>query len=616
MRNFATNNRGQIAVFALLFIVVIATIAAILTSSLLANNSFLTRSTRRSLSLQVAEAGIDKALWCLNHPAQCGGVGYTGETSAVGAGDFSVTVTQNGGTRIIESAGTVKGITRIVQVTAVNQSDTNAAFHYGVQAGVGGIELSNNSQIIGNVYANGPVTGFNGATITGDAVLALSSPTTDAVSNPPVSPLNTLTFGTTGTTYLAQSFFAGFNDRVYSIDVKIAKVNSPTTTVTAYIYSDDTNNPGTNLSGSGQVITSAPASTPAGWENGWTSQVFSPVTQLVAGSKYWLVLRVSGSSATKYWTSVRSIDDTAYANGTAKLDSDLSSMPVACGGGCDIAFRVNVGGVPPTLSIPTVGGSAYARTIDATTIGSKAYYQNIVGTVRANGGSDTCTGSSAGPWCFGAQNDQQPQDFPLTSAMIAQMEEQATAGGTTTCSPTCTIVSGSSIGPMKYVGDVVIDNGAIVTLTGTILVQGDISISNNSVLQLSEGYGATSGLIVADDPSNPATKGRIQLLNNGDLRGNSTPGTYIMALAMNADPALATPAIDVSNNLAAGIVYAANGMVRIQNNANLKEVTGQKIALLNNASITYESGLANTIFSSGPGGSWRIGNQTWTELRS
>ncbi|MBI4415028.1 MAG: hypothetical protein HY566_02195, partial [Candidatus Kerfeldbacteria bacterium] len=424
MRNSAINNRGQIAVFAVLLVVILATFGSILTASLLSNNSFLTYATRKAFSLQLAESGIDKALWCLNHPTQCS-AGYAGETSAVGAGSFTVSVTPSGNTKIVESTGTVNDITRTIRVTISNQSDTNAAFHYGVQAGVGGIELSNNAQIIGNVYANGPVTGTNGSVITGDAVLALSSPTTDAVSDPPVSPLNALSFGTTGTTYLAQSFVSSANEKVYSIDVKIAKVNNPTTTVTAYIYSDDTNNPDANLSGSGQLITGAPASVPAGWENGWTNQVFAPATQLVAGATYWLVLKVSGSSATKYWTAVRSTDDTAYANGTAKLDADLASMPLACGGGCDIAFRINLGGVPTTLDIPTVGGTAYARTMQNVTVGSKAYYQNLSGIVKANNGAETCTTSSTGPWCFGNQSDQIPQDFPLTSAMIAQMEAQA-----------------------------------------------------------------------------------------------------------------------------------------------------------------------------------------------
>lgn len=47
-----------------------------------------------------------------------------------------------------------------------------SAFNYGLQAGVGGIQLSNSSSIVGNVYANGPVIGQGSATVYGDIISA------------------------------------------------------------------------------------------------------------------------------------------------------------------------------------------------------------------------------------------------------------------------------------------------------------------------------------------------------------------------------------------------------------------------------------------------------------
>ena len=47
-----------------------------------------------------------------------------------------------------------------------------AAFHYGAQAGAGGIVLENSSSIAGNVYANGPIDGAGGNLIKGDVVSA------------------------------------------------------------------------------------------------------------------------------------------------------------------------------------------------------------------------------------------------------------------------------------------------------------------------------------------------------------------------------------------------------------------------------------------------------------
>ena len=610
--------RGQVLIYSILLLVVLASFVAVLVGTLIPTSKFTRRSTDAAFGLQLAESGIDKAIWCLNHQSECP-PGYTGETQTLGSGSYTVTVTPSGNTKILTSTGTVNGQQRTVEVSISNESSTNASFYYGVQAGVGGIDLANNARILGNVYTNGSVIGTNGSEITGDAILALGAAVQDAVSDPPVDPLSTATIGNTnGTQYLAQSFISSVNDKVYSVDLKIAKVNTPLSTVTLFLYSDNANSPGTNLSGSGQqLVASIPSDSAPGWENGWVSQIFAPATQLVPGAKYWLVARVSSASATRHWRVVTSEagNDAVYPDGTARIDGDLVGMPAACVGGCDTAFRINVGGVAPTLKVPVIGANAYARKIEDTTIGAKAYYQELIGTVQAAGGSDTCTEGENGPNCFDNQPDQPPQNFPITESQITQMEAVAAAGGTINCSPTCIIPTGTSIGPKKYVGDVVIDLGAIVTLSGSVWVVGDLTIRNNSVLKLDDGYGTASGVIIADDPANRTTKGRIELSNNGDLQGNNQPDTYIMALSMSGDPTFTNDAVDITNNLTAGIVYAANGSVDISNNASLKEVTGQKIKLQNNAVITYESGLADVIFSGGPGGAWAMQRGTWHEIK-
>ena len=46
------------------------------------------------------------------------------------------------------------------------------SFNYGLQSGTGGITLANNSNIVGNVYSNGPVTGAGSAEVRGDIVSA------------------------------------------------------------------------------------------------------------------------------------------------------------------------------------------------------------------------------------------------------------------------------------------------------------------------------------------------------------------------------------------------------------------------------------------------------------
>jgi hypothetical protein len=71
-------------------------------------------------------------------------------------------------------------------------------------------------------------------------------------------------------------------------------------------------------------------------------------------------------------------------------------------------------------------------------------------------------------------------------------------------------------------------------------------------------------------------------------------------------------AMDISNNVESILVNAQKGTIRMSNNASAKGVTAHTLYLDNNAVVTYESGLANVNFSSGPGGSWDI--ISWKEI--
>ncbi|MGH9857824.1 MAG: hypothetical protein ACRD4B_08275, partial [Acidobacteriota bacterium] len=68
----------------------------------------------------------------------------------------------------------------------------------------------------------------------------------------------------------------------------------------------------------------------------------------------------------------------------------------------------------------------------------------------------------------------------------------------------------------------------------------------------------------------------------------------------------------ISNNSAGVIYYAPRGKLHFSNNATAKEATAYGIELDNQATITYESGLQNTTFSSGPAGGWDI--TSWQEV--
>ncbi len=129
-----------------------------------------TRSAGRTLETaitgtQLADAGIQKAIFCLNATSgtTCGGtygINYVGETNVnIGTGRFTTTVTGAGTDRHIRSTGTVPGgRTKVIEtdVTTIPPTD-NATFSYAMQAGDGGAHLENNAQIFGTLYAGGNV---------------------------------------------------------------------------------------------------------------------------------------------------------------------------------------------------------------------------------------------------------------------------------------------------------------------------------------------------------------------------------------------------------------------------------------------------------------------------
>ncbi|MEK7070852.1 MAG: hypothetical protein AAB966_03530, partial [Patescibacteria group bacterium] len=147
-----------------------------------------------------------------------------------------------------------------------------------------------------------------------------------------------------------------------------------------------------------------------------------------------------------------------------------------------------------------------------------------------------------------------------------------------------------------------------LTLTGTIWVTGNIVVENNAGIKLSSSYGANSGVVVAG--------GKMNISNNATLEGSGQTGSYLLFLTTSDCPINPSCdgdyAIDISNNVSAIMFNAQRGTIHMSNNASIKEATAYKIVLESNATVNYESGLANINFVSGPSGGWNIGS--WKEV--
>lgn len=223
----------------------------------------------------------------------------------------------------------------------------------------------------------------------------------------------------------------------------------------------------------------------------------------------------------------------------------------------------------------------------------------IAGTLTyVSGGSViNCT---AGGGVNVSPNQIDPEPLPISDSQINNWKAVAainTYAGDYALSGTET----ASLGPLKIEGNLTLNNSAILTLTGTLWVTGNIDFNQSVIVQLNSGsYGEASGVIVAD--------GTVDLDNSVVIQGTGQPGSYLLLLSTNP----ANPAMSISNSAAAGVFYASNGFINIQNNVFLREVTAYGLTLGNNVTIQYDIGMANLFFSSGPGGGWKIEN--WQEI--
>ncbi len=245
--------------------------------------------------------------------------------------------------------------------------------------------------------------------------------------------------------------------------------------------------------------------------------------------------------------------------------------------------------------------SAYANTIKDSTIDKDAYYQTKINTVV---GGTSYPGSA----------DQPTTTMPISDSQIADWETDALGGGTYTSPCPYNINSNVTLGPKKINCDLNISGNPTITLNGNIWVAGNINIDNTAILQVGTGLSGKSVAIIADNPLNRTTSSKITLQNSTQYIGNGS-NSYIMLISENNSSELggAEVAIDVKNSVTGKLIaYSNHGEITLQNSMSLKEVTAYKLHLKNSATVNYESGLQNLLFSSGPGGGYDI--LSWTEV--
>lgn len=586
------NQSGQMFIISVIVLSLIIINALLLISGAFTIFSNSKYSVERIQAINLAEAGIDKAVASLNKT----GGSYNGEAETVlGGGTYSITITNvDASTKKITATGYVpnKANSKSKKIIELQISKgVGIAFNYGVQVGEGGLEMENSATVNGSVYTNGNIEMSGSTKITGDAYVAGGvQPTPDQQTDCIDPNCLDFTFGrnTNAELDIAQSFKPLVAQSISKVALKLKRVGTPPNATVRLLGNNNGNPDKNNVLATGTLYSNLVTS-----QYAFIDVAFTSNPTLDANTIYWIVIDTSANSS-NYWNwSLDSLP--SYANGSPKWSPNFqASNPVWNDIPGDLGFKTYMGGVATYISgsnSATIQGNAYSNTITNMIIGKDAYYQLESGNTVSG---QNCTNNTH---CHPGSIDPVPQNMPISQANIDEWTTQAEEAGNLSA-PDCN--QQTIWGPGKYTGSITLDGTCKEKIKTPIWITGDLKVKNNSELKLDQSFGASSGAVIVDN--------FIELSNSSKLLGSGTAGSYLIGISefsTKNDPSQ-RDAITISNNGNQGIVYADEGAIRVSNSNTMTEITAWKLELSNSVTINYDQGLAGAFFSSGPSGAYSV----------
>ena len=584
-QNSQTGAAMLIAVIFLIFIS-LAVIAGLVLPSV-REYKVASESVNSQKSYFLAESGVEDAMYRILNGKPIS----SSETITLGSNSATTTITSSGNQKEIISLGNVLNFER--QVDLLLTAGTGVSFNYGIQVGQGGIDLQGSSGVNGNVYANGPITGTSSSFISGTAISANSPALVADQSNGSGTPSYDVIFGNASATQdIAQSFQVVTSSPLNKVSFYIKKVGTPSD-ATIKIVNDSSGSPGTTVIASGTLSSSSITTS-----YGWIDFSFNTNPLLNTGTTYWLVVDASTSSS-KYYT--LGATNGGYANGLGKIGQQGGTWNNTTPSGLDYYFKIYLGGVTGLIAgssgsqwnqmrVGTSGtGTAQAHTVNYTQAPGLIYCQS------GTGNNKSCT----------SQTDPAYIAYPVSDANITKWQNDALVGGIYSGTYNTPGYGQESLGPKEITGDLNVTGSNTLYITGTLWVKGNVTVSGAAKIVLDASYGNSSGVIVAN--------GWLDLEGSGQLNGDGQSGSYILFTTTSVcDSSFCSHnAIDISGAAGSVVLNAQNGTISFSGSASAKEAVGYKLVLTGATTVNYQSGLANTNFSSGPTGGWNIGS--WQE---
>lgn len=479
--------------------------------------------------------------------------------------------------------------------TVFAQQATGASFNYGLQIGVGGLEMKGSSRIDGNVYSNGKINGNGGpgwstTRINGNAVSASMSDPVSSIQNiVPISPLYNQSIGLNPTQQDFAESFVMPADSILKIELYMKKTGSPSD-ATLKIVNDNYGVPGVTTLSSGVISASSVLST---YSN---VSVTMSSASLVPGTTYWIVVDAPSDNTANYYSI--GLNDSVYTSGNAKMGKygfTWSNLSIST---TDAGFRIYTDGQTGKITnvgvgILSGGGEVWAKEVNNTTATS-FYCKN------GTGNNGTCNTS---------KNNPLPIGMPISAGNIENWKKEASGGGSTST----VVVNGTkslTIGSVKIIGDLKVESSGKLYLKGPIYVTGNVQVSGNGKIYVDSSMGATSGLIISD--------GVVTIGGSGGIYGSGSVGSYVVVITTSSCPEIhscsngSAYAMKISGASGSVALVALDGFVQLESSVKIKSLVAKTVTMLGTSNISYDSGLADIHFSSSSSGTWTA--SSWKEV--
>ena len=265
-------------------------------------------------------------------------------------------------------------------------------------------------------------------------------------------------------------------------------------------------------------------------------------------------------------------------------------------------------------------GDMVAHNIKNSISGKQAKYQTLTGSVKADGGTETC-GAGSGTFCHPGNPDEAAKDLPINAAVINGWKADITVAAPAAyddcpsdATKYCISSHNRTLGLNKILGDLYVSNGETLTLTDNLWVTGNIILDNNGTIRLDPSLGGLSAVIIAD--------GIVDVGNNYSLIGSGNTSSFLLIVSIVgmrsgncSDHDLAKrPAICASNNSDSIIFAAPNGALRVKNGGCLNAAATNLVHLEPNSTVNFNPAMASFTVPGGGGTEVDAVGSSWEEL--